>query len=62
MRITADKDKCQGYASCVIKDPEVFDLDDEGKVKILVGEAPDTPETRDAVNACPMKALTIVEE
>lgn len=59
IRVVADLNKCQGYANCVVTAPEVFDLGDSGKVEILVDEVNDTPEVRQAVESCPVGALSL---
>ena len=59
--ISADLDKCQGYANCMVNAPDVFDLDDDGKVDIL-RPTPDIEEmdaVREAVSSCPVRALSL---
>jgi ferredoxin len=61
MRVLADLDTCEGNAMCMGVAPEVFQLDDNGKVRIL----DDTPseemraKMEDAVRACPTQALSL---
>lgn len=60
MRIAADYDRCEGHGLCVDQAPQVFDLDDEGDLVLLVGE--DVPSdleasTGRAIDACPVSAL-----
>lgn len=59
MQILVDRGKCQGYGNCVVAEPRVFDLDEDGIVKVLV-DAP-SEELRDqvkyAVLDCPARAL-----
>ncbi|WP_447644077.1 ferredoxin [Nocardioides zeae] len=60
MRIAADLDRCEGHGLCVDQAPEVFDLDDEGDLVLLVeGEVPAAQEAAAgrAVDACPVAAL-----
>lgn len=60
-RLSADLTKCEGYANCVIAEPQFFDLDDEGKVHLLqidvVGA--DLAAVREAVASCPAGALRL---
>lgn len=59
--LSADLDKCQGYANCMVNAPDVFDLDDDGKVDILE-PTPDPGEmdaVREAVSSCPVRALSL---
>ena len=59
--ISADRDKCQGYANCMVNAPDYFDLDDDGKVDIL-RPTPDPTEmdaVREAVSSCPVRALSL---
>lgn len=63
VKVQADLTVCQGYANCVVTDPEVFDLDDEtGKVTVLMEDVSGRPEVRVAVDSCPVGALSLVEE
>lgn len=61
MRIRADLDACQGFGNCAMNAPEVFDLDDEDMVVILLPEVSQDarPHVEDAVRSCPVAALTI---
>jgi ferredoxin len=61
MRVVVDFDLCQGHGECEGEAPEVFELDDDGKLKIL-RENP-SEELRDQVERarkyCPTMAITI---
>ncbi len=60
MRIVVDMAKCADHGQCVFAAPEVFQLDDHGKLQYE--PAPD-PALRDAVeealDACPLQAISI---
>lgn len=60
MKITADLDKCQGYANCAAEAPDVYDLDGP-YVKIL--QPVPGPEFQDAARSgarrCPVRALAV---
>lgn len=58
-RVYADLTKCQGYASCVIADPDTFDLSDAGRVEILNPTPKASASLQDAVASCPMAALRL---
>jgi ferredoxin len=61
MKVLADRGKCQGYGNCVVAEPRVFDLDDDGFVELLV-DAP-LEDLRDqvlrAIRDCPARALNL---
>jgi ferredoxin len=61
MKVLVERGKCQGYGNCVIAEPRVFDLDDDGFVRLLVAEP--SPELRaqvkHAVRDCPARALDL---
>jgi ferredoxin len=64
MRIKADTEVCVGSGQCVLTEPAVFDQDDDGIV-VLLTDQPDeqaAARAREAVNLCPSRALSIVEE
>jgi ferredoxin len=61
-RVVLDLDTCQGYANCVMVAPEVFDIDEQTGVAILLQERPDDSQlaaVEDAVRQCPTEALSI---
>jgi ferredoxin len=61
--IKADRDVCQGYGNCVLADPDLFDVDDEGLV-VLSSETV-RPEglaaAKRAAYDCPSEAITVME-
>jgi ferredoxin len=63
MRVTVDTLLCEANAVCAGLVPEVFSVDDEDELHILVSEVP--PElaggVREAVRACPKMALLLEE-
>ncbi|MCI2423763.1 ferredoxin [Saccharopolyspora sp. K220] len=63
VQVVADFAKCEGFASCVIVAPEVFDLDDDNVVRVL-DEQPDESrraEVEEAVRNCPRRAIWLEE-
>ncbi|EIF00865.1 ferredoxin [Saccharomonospora glauca] len=65
MRIVADTDRCVGAGQCVLTESAVFDQnDDDGTVVVLV-ERPTGEQlenVRQAVELCPGRALSLVED
>ncbi|MEB4616493.1 ferredoxin [Leucobacter sp. M11] len=58
-RVVSVPGRCQGYASCVITDPDRFDLGPDGRVLILkpVIQAGELGLAEEAIRACPAAAL-----
>lgn len=63
MRIEIDWDLCQGHANCMGDVPEVFHVDEAGKLTVLQPEPPQ--ELRDRVKMaeqyCPTGAISVVD-
>jgi ferredoxin len=61
MRITVDRDLCQGHAMCEVEAPAVFEVGRSDQVELLADTVP--PEHEEAaalaVKYCPTRALTI---
>jgi len=49
---------CIGCSACVAISPEVFDLDDEWKSRVLECEFYDDKWVDDAISACPVDAIS----
>ncbi len=60
-RITIDRSLCSGFGSCADLAPEIFEVDDGGLVSLRRGTS-DDPSVLDAAAACPMAAISIIEE
>lgn len=60
-RIIIDQSLCSGFGACAELAPEVFEVDDGGLVSLRVGTSAD-PSVLDAAAACPMAAISVVEE
>lgn len=62
MKVTIDRDRCNGCAACEATVPEVFRLGDDGISTVQCEEIPPELETlvKQAVEECPEEALTIV--
>jgi ferredoxin len=63
MRVAVDRDLCEANGVCAGLAPEVFDLDDEDYLHILVAEVPaaQAGAVRSAVASCPKQALGLEE-
>ena len=60
-RVVVDLDECEANAVCVGIAPEMFELDDDEQLHVLI-EEPDgelAERAREAVDSCPKRALFI---
>jgi ferredoxin len=64
MRIEVDLGKCTGHGICESIAEEVFEVDDDGSVRIHGDARPESDRTRmqQAVTQCPAAALSLVED
>ncbi|MFF0741597.1 ferredoxin [Streptomyces sp. NPDC004111] len=60
MKVVVDMDICQDHGQCVFAAPEVFRLDDNGKL-VYVAEPDESlrEDIEDAADVCPLQAITI---
>jgi ferredoxin len=59
VRVVVDLDECEANAVCVGIAPEMFELDDDEQLHVLI-EEPDgelAKRAREAVDSCPKRAL-----
>jgi ferredoxin len=61
LRVVIDRSLCSGFGACAERAPQVFEVDGEGLASIRVGET-DDPAVYEAAAACPMAAISVVEE
>lgn len=63
-KIVVDRDLCEANARCVNIAPEVFRLDDDDELHVLVQHVDDDQLERveEAVARCPRTALSLVDE
>lgn len=61
MRVRVDVDLCQGHGVCVNEAPEVFQLEGDGPVSILLEEAPEAlgAKLANALRYCPTGAVAL---
>lgn len=64
MRLTVDRDLCQGHGVCESEAPAVFTVGDDRQVAILDASPPDDQDAavRAAVKYCPTHALILNED
>jgi ferredoxin len=64
MRVRVDYDLCESNAVCAGLVPQVFEVDDEDNMNILMEEIPAELEgqVRHAVQSCPKTALWLEDE
>lgn len=59
--VEADRERCIGSGQCAFLAPDVFDVDETGRV-VIVGPAVDGDErVQEAVAHCPTEALRLIE-
>ena len=58
-KIIIDRDNCAGCGLCMQICPHVFDMDDEGKVKIIDPDGDNEKRLQEACDSCPMKAIRL---
>ncbi len=60
MKIVVDMDLCADHGQCVYAAPEVFQLDDNGKL-VFKAEADESlrDQVEEAADVCPMQAISI---
>jgi len=60
MKISVDRDRCEGHGLCAEQAPAVFDLDDDAQVVYLFdGAVPEdqVAAARAGITSCPVAAL-----
>ena len=61
MKVVVDWDACQDHGQCCFAAPEVFQLDETGRMVVL-NENPDESlrdKVEEAADVCPLQAITI---
>ena len=63
-RVEVDLDLCQGHAMCELEAPDYFRVPKRGTVEVLDSEPPESArsEIERAVEACPTRALFIIQK
>ncbi len=60
--IAVDRDVCIGSGSCVLYTPATFTQDAEAKAVVMDPQGDDLDTVRIAIDACPTRALALIEE
>ena len=60
-KVVVDMDLCQDHGQCVFAAPDVFELNADGRLEVLVTEPGDERRTacEDAADVCPVQAITL---
>ena len=60
MKVVVEREKCPDHGQCVLAAPEVFQLDENGKLvhESEFGEGP-LGKVEEAADVCPTQAITI---
>lgn len=63
MKITVDRNRCEGYGFCEEKAPALLRLDDDGELEFVADEIGEDQADRAqaAVRSCPVAALRLEE-
>ena len=61
MKIVVDYDLCEANAVCMSKAPEIFKVDDQDDLHILMDDVPEDlrDKVEEAVRLCPRQALSV---
>jgi ferredoxin len=63
LEIVVDRDLCDSHGVCVEKAPDVFEIDDDDRMRLLVETPVDgqLDGVHAAISGCPKGALSLVE-
>jgi ferredoxin len=63
MRVEVDRSRCEGHGMCEEAAPEIFQLDEDGELRILQPQVPPELERKAlaAVRLCPVAALRALD-
>ena len=61
VKVTIETERCNGHGRCYSLAPNVFDSDDDGRGRVIVGDVDDQllAAARIAASNCPEAAITI---
>jgi len=61
VRIVVDRDRCEGHGLCEQTALEIYRIDDDGELEILVDDVPPSLHTKAEAGArvCPVAALRV---
>jgi ferredoxin len=63
MKVAVDYDLCEGHGKCELSAPEVFEVGDDDRSRVLVDEVGEDlrPKVERAIRLCPRQAIAWVE-
>ena len=61
-KIQIDQELCIGCGACVNLCPDVFELQDDGKSKVIKEDGCNNCDCEMVVNSCPVGCIKIIEE
>jgi ferredoxin len=61
LKVVVDMNVCQDHGQCVFAAPQVFQLDDDGRLVVLIEEPDESlrATVEDAADVCPVQAISI---
>jgi ferredoxin len=62
MKPVVDRERCMGSGLCIVYAPGTFAHDDEAKAVVLDARTDPESAVRAAIEACPMTAISAVED
>jgi len=60
--VEVDRHLCFGFGDCVDTLPDVFELDDEDKARVIDPDAASVDEIAEAAQNCPVDAIIVTDE
>jgi len=60
--VEVDRALCFGFGDCVDTVPEVFELDEEDKARVIDPDAASVDEIAEAAQNCPVDAIVVTDE
>ncbi len=61
-KIIVDQELCIGCGACVNLCPEIFELTNDGKSKVIIEKVCGKCDYEAAMNSCPVGAIKVAEE
>jgi ferredoxin len=64
IRVSVNRDTCEGFATCVRNAPNVFDIGDDDRVTLTAAELPDSElgRIRQAAYDCPTESISFTRD
>jgi ferredoxin len=62
IRVEVDRSLCIGSGDCVDTAPDVFELDEEDKARVIDPDGNDRDTVLDAAMGCPVSAIFVIGE